>query len=285
MILGPSRAEADIVVRGDDLDFATPTGTPGTGSMEFYIETDDGNPVEVGDYQIRVRLTGPNPGTDVKITGGGATDAGGDHPPAAVSPRLATEAAQVIGDSEYFIFSFSVLEGPGGEIILEPPLMIDDGAGVARVDFEVAAGVEDDYSFQIVTSAPPTTDTEFLAGDFATPIPLTLVHPLLSISPAYFLSADFNLDGFVGADDLSLLITQWNTNPTIPPADFIADANGDGFVGADDLSALILEWNLGIPPAGALGLSAEAVVVPEPAALAVVMAGGFGLVLQRRRAA
>lgn len=56
--------------------------------------------------------------------------------------------------------------------------------------------------------------------------------------------ADFNRDGFVGADDLTLLIEQWNTSPS---SGNIADANGDGFVGADDLSALIENWNSNTP--------------------------------------
>ena len=69
--------------------------------------------------------------------------------------------------------------------------------------------------------------------------------------------ADINYDGFVGADDLTTLILNWNATD----ADLgHGDITGDGFVGADDLSRLIDNWNVGTLPVGVTA-------VPEPMSL------------------
>ena len=48
---------------------------------------------------------------------------------------------------------------------------------------------------------------------------------------------DFDLDGTVGAADLSLMLASWGV--TNPP---IADLNDDGMIGAADLSLLLGNW-------------------------------------------
>ncbi|MHC4416114.1 MAG: hypothetical protein ACYS0G_12605 [Planctomycetota bacterium] len=59
---------------------------------------------------------------------------------------------------------------------------------------------------------------------------------------------DLNGDGFVGINDLLILLAAWGPNPGHP-----ADFNGDGFVGIGDLLALLANWgNCPIPdPTGA----------------------------------
>ena len=84
------------------------------------------------------------------------------------------------------------------------------------------------------------------------------------------LVGDLDGDGFVGINDLNLVLANWNQN--VPPGDPLADPSGDGFVGIDDLSAVLGNWNAGTPPSNA---------VPEPASLALL---GLGtLMLGRRR--
>ncbi len=83
------------------------------------------------------------------------------------------------------------------------------------------------------------------------------------------LEGDLNDDGFVGLDDLDIVLGAWNQN--VPPADPAADPSGDGFVGLDDLDIVLNNWNAGTPPVAA---------VPEP------MTGGMllvGLALLHRR--
>ena len=72
-------------------------------------------------------------------------------------------------------------------------------------------------------------------------------------------TGDMNGDGFVGADDLTILINNWN--------DFVelgdlgsGDLTGDGYVGADDLAWMIDAWNTGALPVAATA-------VPEPTSM------------------
>ena len=85
------------------------------------------------------------------------------------------------------------------------------------------------------------------------------------------LVGDLDGDGFVGLDDLNLVLSNWNQN--VPPGDPLADPSGDGFVGIDDLATVLGHWNAGTlaPPAS----------VPEPVGL-TLFAAGLGLVLGRR---
>ncbi len=85
---------------------------------------------------------------------------------------------------------------------------------------------------------------------------------------------DMTGDGFVGADDLAVLINHWNT--FVEAGDVgSGDLTGDGYVGADDLSWLIDAWNTGTLPAAATA-------VPEPASM-LMLALGSALLLARRR--
>ena len=69
------------------------------------------------------------------------------------------------------------------------------------------------------------------------------------------LDGDLNSDGFVGVDDLNIVLVNWNQNVT--PGDKSAgDPTGEGFVGVDDLNIVLVNWNNGTPP--------EALAVPEP---------------------
>ncbi len=87
------------------------------------------------------------------------------------------------------------------------------------------------------------------------------------------LIGDLNGDGFVGIDDLNIVLGNWNQN--VPPANPLADPSGDGFVGIDDLNAVLGNWNAGLPP------SAEASsAVPEPGAISILTIGS--LILLRR---
>ncbi len=100
--------------------------------------------------------------------------------------------------------------------------------------------------------------------------------PLMVISDGQVpLDGDLNGDGFVGLDDLDIVLNAWNQN--VPPGDARADVSGaggepDGYVGLDDLDVVLNNWNAGTPPA---------VVLPEPASVGVVLVGA-GVFIRRR---
>lgn len=89
------------------------------------------------------------------------------------------------------------------------------------------------------------------------------------------LSGDLTGDGFVGIEDLNIVLSGWDQ--TVPPWDLTSgDATGDGFVGIEDLNLVLGNWNAGIPPL--LGVDVLA-TVPEPGTVglfAVVVLCGCG---------
>jgi len=82
---------------------------------------------------------------------------------------------------------------------------------------------------------------------------------------------DLNGDGFVGLDDLDIILQNWNQ--TIPPGNPLADPTGDNFVGLADLDILLNNWNAGTPPGSAS--------IPEPAGLTLLGLGGLSLLRRR----
>ena len=87
------------------------------------------------------------------------------------------------------------------------------------------------------------------------------------------LSGDLNGDGFVGVDDLNIVLVHWNQNVT-PGELLLGDSNGDGFVGVDDLNQVLVNWNNGTPP--------DAAVIPEPSTLGLLAIGACGLLRHKR---
>ena len=92
---------------------------------------------------------------------------------------------------------------------------------------------------------------------------------------AVSLAGDLDGDGFVGINDLNIVLGNWNQN--VPPANPMADPSGDNFVGIDDLNAVLGNWNAGTPPTQSAGVN-----TPEPATVAVVGLGVTGLLWGRK---
>jgi electron transfer DM13 len=89
------------------------------------------------------------------------------------------------------------------------------------------------------------------------------------------IQGDLDADGFVGINDLNIILADWNMNS--PPANPNADPSGDGFVGIDDLNLVLGNWNSGTPPTA----STTTNPIPEPATATTL--GYVSLLLLRRR--
>jgi PEP-CTERM motif len=99
-----------------------------------------------------------------------------------------------------------------------------------------------------------------------------------NINIATLLDGDLNADGFVGVDDLNIVLVNWNQSqvPEVSSIDDIrADPTNDNFVGVDDLNVVLVNWNAGTPP----DVSA---IIPEPASLTLMSLGAVA-VLRRRK--
>ncbi len=89
---------------------------------------------------------------------------------------------------------------------------------------------------------------------------------------ASVLDGDLNGDGFVGLDDLDIVLTNWNTSVTSGQWS-LGDPSGDGFAGLDDLDIVLNNWNNGTPPTSTL--------VPEPTSLGLLSLGAVAILKRR----
>jgi len=90
-----------------------------------------------------------------------------------------------------------------------------------------------------------------------------------SLTPPSLLDGDLDGDGFVGIDDLNLILGNWNQNVTSNSA---PDPTGDGFVGIDDLNLVLGNWNAGTPPGTLPGAPNTTANIPEPTTVLLMSA-------------
>ncbi len=86
---------------------------------------------------------------------------------------------------------------------------------------------------------------------------------------------DLNGDGFVGIEDLGIVLGDWN-NTVASGAIRQGDVSGDGFVGIEDLNLVLGNWNAGTPP------PPTAATVPEPATAVILTASACALATRKR---
>jgi hypothetical protein len=169
------------------------------------------------------------------------------------------------------------IQGAGGVVADVPGFFVDTfGLVTFGGDFEltnvpvIVLDVPDPRDG--VNPVPAIVGTN-LFGDRNLVINPEVGNAYLAISGIVTITGDLNSDGFVGIEDLNIVLSHWNQTVTEGYL-FSGDPTGDGFVGIADLNIVLGNWNVGTPPAGNL--------VPEPATLALVTVAC--LVTLRRRA-
>ncbi len=141
--------------------------------------------------------------------------------------------------------------------------VVDTGETLTKIQLGLAMTDRDANNLVTVFFIGRDTHDTSNNGDTAYSIQLTL--------PVPSIPGDLNSDGFVGLDDLDIILTNWNQ--TIPPGDLLADPSGDGFVGLDDLDIVLNNWNAGTPP--------RSISIPEP--MTYVMFGSMSWLWLRVR--
>ncbi len=205
------------------------------------------------DYHLTADLNEPDPDTTSAFVRG----RGG----IVVDPEFFDTAIQNFFESSSFpedtFSTISNVDGP-----------VDD---TGSISFTAEPGEVFHLVMSLITSAghtPAFTDaSSTLTGSFTSPGGM-----LTLFTGGGPISGDLDGNGFVGIDDLNIVLANWNQN--VPPANPLADPSGDGFVGIDDLNEVLGNWNAGTPPTGGAA-------VPEPTTLALFGVGGF--VMLRRR--
>jgi hypothetical protein len=124
-------------------------------------------------------------------------------------------------------------------------------------------GIDDILSFELLgTTAATTVSPGQAYFDNVTLIPL--------------LSGDLNIDGFVGQDDLNIVLSNWGQ--TVMASQWgLGDPSGDGFVGQDDLNDVLAGWGQ-----GAAAVVSSYKSVAEPTSMLMLTMAGIGFVVYRR---
>jgi len=99
--------------------------------------------------------------------------------------------------------------------------------------------------------------------------------PLMTFRP--WVIGDTNLDGVLNITDMNAVLTYWNQ--TVEPYNtHHGELTGDGFVGADDLILLLMHWQ-----AQSTNLGGGANTVPEPLGVSVFLCPSVYLLLRRTK--
>ncbi len=166
-------------------------------------------------------------------------------------------------------------------LVLTEPVAIDGTLDIVQAldsnQLPFVPGIGD--QFQIVTATGGLTGAfDAVTGltDFQG-VSLGLLYDSLSgtVTIESVLEGDLDGDGFVGVDDLNVVLINWNLNVS-PGVLASGDFTGDGFVGAEDLNIVLTNWNNGVP-------GAPPVVVPEPGSLLALLVLGATRLQRPRR--
>ena len=190
-------------------------------------------------------------------------------------------ASQVIYSNQILFADMDASTGPWGNplgntnpINYEYLIALGDSGGgmfVEQAGQHYVAGVHS----TVFNFDPSTLGYGDIMGSTTIAAVLPWILDIITPNP---IEGDLDGDGFVGIDDLNIVLSLWNFN--VVPGDLgLGDPSGDGFVGIEDLNIVLGNWNAGTPPqAGDLNGR-----VPEPGTLAALVVVGAGALIRRKR--
>ena len=200
-----------------------------------------------------------------------------------VAPGLS--AGTILISNDYDQLATGVLEIELGGLAPITEYDVLEVFGMTNLDGTLAVSLIDGFvpsvgdTFEIVNGSPISgIFSNELLPTLSAGMELTTVYNTNSVRLMVIevpIPGDLDGDGFVGINDLNLVLSDWNKS--VPPADPRADPTGDGYVGIGDLNTVLSNWNLGEPP------SVTVATVPEPSSLALVVGIGVYLASERRR--
>ena len=161
------------------------------------------------------------------------------------TPTFIAGNIESFGDVDWF--SFDAVQGQSFsfETLMDDQVSTDIEDTIIRLldqDGTVLIGLDDDSGVLLASKLPwvaPETGTYFVevSGFKANVGEYTL---RLAAAPP----GDLDVDGFVGVNDLQIVLSNWNQN--VPVGDVSqGDSSFDGFVGIDDLNFVLSNWNAG----------------------------------------
>ena len=187
-------------------------------------------------------------------------------------------------DSDFFLYNLESTLGYTAALDLDSIVGAGD-TGVFSTNLATFSGLQGGasngvYKTYFDTSTPGSYSASFtlnLSDEDITGATTSVLTINLLGEVTGLLEGDLNGDGFVGVDDLNIVLVNWNQNVT--PGDLsMGDPTGEGFVGVDDLNIVLVNWNNGTPPAGSGA-------IPEPGTLALLMVGGSAVFGRAKRRA
>ncbi len=169
--------------------------------------------------------------------------------------------------TDFALFSLA----PGSPSLAGPDLIVGTADDLSAADIFVTdfSGINMLYLPSTALGMLPTDNID--AIDVEIWVDASSIEIFEEIWEVPAVQGDLDGDGFVGLNDLDLILNNWNL--TVPPGDPLADPNGDGFIGLADLDIVLNNWNNGVPP--------PASTIPEPATAVLLLAGGLALVRRK----
>ncbi len=159
-------------------------------------------------------------------------------------------------------------------VYMENPYGFGELAYLTYDDLLIAANANDALSYQLDIPTGYDSVFDLVSGDYIAVVggqitlaPLQSV--VLNLAELTLIPGDLNGDGFVGLDDLDIILNHWNQ--TVTEGDLLSgDPTNDGYVGLNDLDIVLNNWNSGTP-------AGENANIPEPASAALILTAATAL--------